>query len=82
MDTQEALAQLGITPDSLTAEQRRKLDEDGYFIAENVFSPAEVAEMRSEIDRLSHRGRIRGPRGPYRARSAAPFEPVQQVTGL
>lgn len=53
MNTQEALARLGITPDSLTAEQRRKLDEDGYFVVENVFSPEEVAEMRAEIDRLS-----------------------------
>jgi ectoine hydroxylase-related dioxygenase (phytanoyl-CoA dioxygenase family) len=53
MNTQEALAQLGITPDRLTAEQRRKLDEDGFFVVENVFSPEEVAEMRSEIDRLS-----------------------------
>jgi ectoine hydroxylase-related dioxygenase (phytanoyl-CoA dioxygenase family) len=48
--TAEALAALGIGP--LSPEQQRLLDEQGYFIVENVFSPAEVAEMRSEWDRL------------------------------
>ena len=36
----------------LTPEQRRKFDEDGYFIVEDVFSPSEVEEMRSEFERL------------------------------
>ena len=52
MNTAEALAQLGITRDALTAEQRRSLDERGFFIAPDVFTPAEVAEMRAEFDRL------------------------------
>ena len=48
--TAEALAALGIGP--LTAEQRRALDEDGFFVAPDVFTPGEVAEMRAEWDRL------------------------------
>ena len=52
MNTEMALAQLGISVADLTPEQRRKFDADGYFIVEDVFSPAEVEEMRSEYDRL------------------------------
>ena len=43
MNTETALAELGISVSDLTAEQRRRFDEDGYFIVENVFSPAEVS---------------------------------------
>src|SRR5579871_4233045 len=52
MDTKEALQLLGISPSDFTPEQRRQFDEDGYFIVADVFSPAEVEEMRSEFDRL------------------------------
>lgn len=52
MNTAQALAELGITKDLLTDEQRRKLDKDGYFIVTGVFSPADVAELRAEFDRL------------------------------
>jgi hypothetical protein len=52
MNTEMALAQLGISVADLTPEQRRKFDVDGYFFVEDVFSPAEVEEMRSEYDRL------------------------------
>jgi len=52
MDTKQALLLLGISPSDLTPEQRRRLDEDGYFIVGNVFSAVEVEEMRSEFDRL------------------------------
>jgi hypothetical protein len=52
MNTQEALAQLGISDADLTAEQRKLLDEQGYFIVPDVFTPAEVDEMRSEFERL------------------------------
>ncbi|MEP0320572.1 phytanoyl-CoA dioxygenase family protein [Bauldia litoralis] len=50
-NTAQALDELGIGP--LTDEQKRLLDEQGYFIVENVFSPEEVAEMRDEVDRLA-----------------------------
>ncbi len=43
---------LGLNPD-LTDTQKRALDEQGYFVVENVFSPAEVAEMKAEIARLN-----------------------------
>ncbi|MFO1035680.1 MAG: phytanoyl-CoA dioxygenase family protein [Geminicoccaceae bacterium] len=56
-NTAEALASIGIAP--LTDEQKRRLDEDGFFIVENVFSPEEVEEMRAEFDRL------RGIEGEY-----------------
>lgn len=48
--TAEALASLGVGP--LTAEQKRSLDELGYFVVPDVFTAAEVAEMRAEFDRL------------------------------
>ena len=53
MNTKEALAKLNISVSDLTPEQRRQFDEDGYFIVPDVFTPAEVAEMRSEFDRLT-----------------------------
>ena len=52
MNTKEALAQLGVSADTLTDEQKRQLDEQGYFIVPDVFTPAEVEEMRSEFERL------------------------------
>jgi ectoine hydroxylase-related dioxygenase (phytanoyl-CoA dioxygenase family) len=52
VNTAQALAALGISDDDFTQEQRRALDQNGYFIARNYFSPEEVAEMRSEYDRL------------------------------
>lgn len=52
MDTKEALAKLGITVNDLTPTQKKQFDEDGFFVAENVFTPAEVEEMRNEFDRL------------------------------
>ncbi|MBV9288338.1 MAG: phytanoyl-CoA dioxygenase family protein [Hyphomicrobiales bacterium] len=52
MNTEMALAQMGISVADLTPEQRSKFDGDGYFIAEDVFSQAEVEEMRSEFERL------------------------------
>src|SRR5579872_3815665 len=52
MDTKQALQLLGISASDFTPEQRRQFDENGYFIVADVFSPAEVEEMRSEFDRL------------------------------
>lgn len=48
--TAEAMAALGMG--ELTAAQKRALDEDGYFVVADVFSPEAVAEMRAEFDRL------------------------------
>ena len=52
MNTKEALAELGISVSDLTPAQVKQFDEEGYFVAENVFTPAEVEEMRNEFDRL------------------------------
>ena len=51
MNTAQALAELGITQ-GLTPEQKEQFDRDGFFIAENVFTPEEVEIMRAEFDRL------------------------------
>src|SRR3954449_10846401 len=55
--TAEALAALGVGP--LSAEQRRALDEDGFFVVPDVLTPEGVAEMRAEFERL------RGIEGEY-----------------
>ena len=51
MDTRAALQQLGIG--DLTDAQRRKLDDDGYFIIENAFSEDQRARMAAEVDRMA-----------------------------
>ena len=38
MDMRAALEQLGVTPHSLTEDQRRQLDCDGYFIFQDAFT--------------------------------------------
>jgi ectoine hydroxylase-related dioxygenase (phytanoyl-CoA dioxygenase family) len=53
MNTEEALAQLGLAERRLTEQQKRELDENGYFIVPDVFSREEVAEMKAEISRLT-----------------------------
>ena len=53
MDTQEALAQLGVPEDYLTGAQRTQLDEEGYFVVENAFSEEECRRMISEVDRIA-----------------------------
>jgi len=58
MDTRQALDELGVK-DGLTAEQKRQLDEQGFFVVSDVFTAAEVGEMRSEFERL------RGIEGEY-----------------
>lgn len=53
MNMEQALAELGISTGILTQEQLKSFDDKGYFIVPDVFSPAEVAEMIAEVDRLS-----------------------------
>lgn len=52
MDTDQALAELGVTADILSAQQLLDFDELGYVIVPDVFSVEDVAEMRAELDRL------------------------------
>ena len=54
MNTKDALQELGLEHLSLTDEQRRLFDEQGFFVVPDVFNPNEVAEMRAELDRLQH----------------------------
>lgn len=53
MNMEQALAELGIGTGILTQEQLKSFDDKGYFIVPDVFSPAEVAEMIAEVDRLA-----------------------------
>jgi ectoine hydroxylase-related dioxygenase (phytanoyl-CoA dioxygenase family) len=52
MYTRQALHELGCSLDAITAEQKRQLDEDGFFIVENVLTASEIDSMRSEFERL------------------------------
>jgi len=52
MYTKQALHELGINGAVLTNEQTRSLDEKGFFIVENVLSPAEVERMRAEFENI------------------------------
>ena len=52
MNTEEALADVGLTDPTLTGAERQQLDEDGFFIVADAFTPEEVAEMKAEFDRL------------------------------
>jgi hypothetical protein len=51
--TKQALRELGMTGAELTPEWQRALDEQGYFLVEGVYSPAECREMAEEFDRLT-----------------------------
>ena len=52
MYTKQALHELGVTPETLSNEQKRQLDDEGFFIVENVLAPSSLAEMRSEFERI------------------------------
>jgi len=50
--TKEALRDLKVGPADFTAEERRQLDDNGFYIRTGVFSAAECAAMAEEFDRL------------------------------
>ena len=52
MYTKQALHELGIDPRILSAEQKAELDEQGFFIVENVLSADVCARLRKEFERL------------------------------
>ncbi|HEY7747299.1 MAG TPA: phytanoyl-CoA dioxygenase family protein [Aestuariivirgaceae bacterium] len=52
MYAKEALRELGITSASISDEQRQQLDEQGFFIVEDVVSAEDLATMRSEFERI------------------------------
>lgn len=45
MYTKQALHELGIRPDAISASQKRQLDEEGYFIVENAMSKSDVKKI-------------------------------------
>lgn len=60
MYTKQALRNLGVGPDAITAAQKRQLDEQGFFIVENVLSPDEIERMRGAFEDLQARERDTG----------------------
>jgi hypothetical protein len=49
---QEALYALGVCDDTLSQEEKFKLDHDGFLPLPNLLSPQQVAEMVAEMERL------------------------------
>ena len=52
MYTKQALRELGVTTADFTDDERRQLDDNGFYVRTGVFSAAECAEMAAEFDRL------------------------------
>ena len=52
MDTRTALAELGVSDELLSEEEKRELDERGYLILEDLFSGEQLAAMRQRFDQL------------------------------
>lgn len=52
MNTAAALKQLGISPSILTKAQYEAFDEQGYLLFPDVFTAADLEDMRAEIERL------------------------------
>jgi len=53
MNTEQALSELGVTDDSLTAEQRHSLDTQGFAILPNMLTLEECRAAADEFDRLN-----------------------------
>jgi ectoine hydroxylase-related dioxygenase (phytanoyl-CoA dioxygenase family) len=60
MTMPDALAALGVTPCTLAAEERRRLDEEGYLPLPGLLGAAELARLRARVEELA---RDEGPRG-------------------
>lgn len=52
MYTRQALRTLGVGPDAITREQKHQLDNDGYFIVENVLDTSDIAAMRNAFETI------------------------------
>jgi ectoine hydroxylase-related dioxygenase (phytanoyl-CoA dioxygenase family) len=53
MNTQEALASLGVREDTLTAAERQFLDENGYLPLADLLSPAQVNRLANRLAELA-----------------------------
>ena len=52
MDIQTALRTLGVREDTLSADEKRSLDENGYLPLPGILTPAEVQAFRSRLQTL------------------------------
>ena len=52
MYTKQALRALGVAEHTLSDAQKKQLDEQGFFIVENVLSADEIKAMRAEFERI------------------------------
>ncbi|MEQ9688715.1 MAG: phytanoyl-CoA dioxygenase family protein [Bauldia litoralis] len=52
MYTKQALHNLGISMDCQSATQKKQLDDEGYFIVENVLSATEIGAMRDAFEQI------------------------------
>lgn len=52
MYTRQALHNLGIKMDCISEGQKKQLDDNGFFIVENVLSKSEIQSMRDEFERV------------------------------
>ena len=53
MTTQEALEQLGVHPNTITASERQQLDVNGYLVLPDILSEAQVEAMGSRLEELA-----------------------------
>ena len=52
MYTRQALHNLGIKLNCISDAQKKQLDDDGFFIVENVLSKSDIKTMRNEFERI------------------------------
>lgn len=52
MYTRQALRELGVTPATITEDQKKQFDEQGYIIIENVLTPEDCRQMRDAFERI------------------------------
>lgn len=60
MYTKQALRELGVSANTLTDAQKKQLDEQGYFIVENVLNAEQIDAMRAEFERIHGMERDQG----------------------
>jgi ectoine hydroxylase-related dioxygenase (phytanoyl-CoA dioxygenase family) len=52
MHTKQALRELGVTASTITDNQKRQFDEQGYIIVENVLTSQDCERMRDAFERI------------------------------
>ena len=52
MYTKQALHELGVKSTVITAEQKKQLDRQGFFIVENALSQGDIKALRNEFERI------------------------------